>query len=169
VIRLFSLLFSVVCLAVFVWFGVTVDLGERTFFGHLRAIATSQESQALWEGTKEKLRDFIGIDAAKHAEAAKNAAKDATRSFVEKGGARTFLEPSGPPQEKLTARDQQQMNEQMQKLSGEAKKRANATAQATAKVTAKTPLANRAPGPGVQGRSAPRETDKSRSQQPKPN
>ena len=50
------------------------------------------------------------------------------------------------------------MNEQMQKLSGEAKKR-NATAQATAKA----PLANRAPGPGVQGRSAPRETDKSRS------
>ena len=93
---------------------------------------------------------------------------------MEKGGARTFLEPAGPPQEKLTARDQQALNEQLQKLGGDGKKlgvagRAGPRAADEVKRPASAP--NRATAsapPGVQGRSAPRE-DKARSQQPKPN
>jgi hypothetical protein len=165
VIRLLSLLFSVVCLAVFVWLGVTVDLGERTFFGHLRAIASSRESEALWEGTKAKLRDLVGVEAAQEAarkaDAAKKAARDATRSFVEKGGARSFLEPTGPPQEKLTERDQRQMNDHIQKLSGDAKKRGTEEAKRAAP--------SRPAAPGVQGRSAPRESEKTRTHDPRPN
>jgi hypothetical protein len=95
-----------VCLAAFVWFGVTVDLGERTLFGHLRAIGSSREAQDLWSGTKSKVNDFIGIEAAKRADAAKRAAQRPTTDRV------------GPPQEELSARDREQMNQQMQRLTG---------------------------------------------------
>ncbi len=187
-IRLISLCFTLACLAAFIWFGVTVDLGERTLFGHLRAIAGSQESEELWEGTKAKVRELIGIEAAqkaaKRAEAAGKAAKDATRSYLERGGARTLFEPPGPPQERLSERDQQQMNEKMQKLAGEAKKM-NMPGRAAAPPEAKRPEPRRAevekpepraaqgagrpaPAPGAQGRTPPREADKARAQQPKP-
>ena len=163
-IRLFTLLFSLVCFTVLVWFGVTVDLGERTLFGHLRAIASSQEANELWEGSKAKLQDFIGIEAAKKAsekaEAARKAAKDATRSYIQRGGTRTLFEPAGPPQEKLSARDQKEMTDEMERLTDSApgpRTRPAAPAPAPAKRT------------GVQGRAAPREPEKVRAQAAKPN
>jgi hypothetical protein len=107
VIRLLTLCFSLVCLAVFVWFGVTVDLGDRTLFGHLRAIGSSREAKDLWDGTKSKLNDFIGIEAAKRAEAAKR---------------RPVVEKVGPPQEDLSARDHKQMQDQVQRLTEGAKR-----------------------------------------------
>jgi hypothetical protein len=55
------------CLAAFVWFGVTVDLGDRTLFGHLRNIGASKESQELWKGAKAKATDAIGIEKAREA------------------------------------------------------------------------------------------------------
>jgi hypothetical protein len=110
VIRLLTLCFSLACLLAFVWFGVTVDLGERTLFGHLRAIGTSREAKDLWEGTKSKVTDFIGIEAAKRAAAAK-AREAAERLHAEPGSGRLRVEPSGPPQEKLSPRDHQQMEE----------------------------------------------------------
>jgi hypothetical protein len=150
--RLISFGFSLACIAVFVWFGATVDLGDRTFFGHLRAIASSKESQALWDGIKERVRDFVGIDAAqeaaKKATAARNAAKDVTRSYLEKGGTRTLFGP-GAPQEQVTPREQKQMNEQMQRLAAEAK--------------------NSKPVSPVQGRPPARDLEKKRDNQPKPN
>lgn len=36
-----------------VWFGATVKLGRRTFFGHVRAIWHSEEAQEMKEGVKE--------------------------------------------------------------------------------------------------------------------
>jgi hypothetical protein len=98
-----TLCFSLVCLLIFVWFGVTVDLGERTLFGHLRAIGSSREAKDLWDGTKSKVNDFIGIEAAKRAAAAK--AREAAGRL-------------GPPQENLSPRDQRQMQE----LTGGAKR-----------------------------------------------
>jgi hypothetical protein len=161
VIRLFSLFFSVVCIAAFIWFGATVDLGERTLFGHLRAIASSKEAGDLWDGAKAKVSDFVGIDAAKRAEAAKEAAKkaakDVTKSYIERGGTRTLFGPQGAPQERLTERDQKQMNEKMQRLASDS---GSKTASRTA-----TPKAN----PGVQGRSPPRESEKARARESKPN
>jgi hypothetical protein len=51
---LMRLLISLACLAVFVWFAVTVPLGNRTLWGHLRAIAGSEEAKDLAKGTKEE-------------------------------------------------------------------------------------------------------------------
>jgi hypothetical protein len=68
--RLVTFFASACGLLAFVWFGLTVDLGDRTLFGHLRAIGGSQEAQDLWSGTKGKVTDFVGIEAAKRAEAA---------------------------------------------------------------------------------------------------
>jgi hypothetical protein len=36
------------------WCGATVKLGERTFFGHVKAIWATDEAQQLKEGVKEK-------------------------------------------------------------------------------------------------------------------
>lgn len=41
--------------AAFVWWGLTVPLGERTLFGHMTAIVQSRESQELVRGTKQKV------------------------------------------------------------------------------------------------------------------
>jgi hypothetical protein len=152
--RLISLGFSLACLAAFVWFGATLDLGERPLFSHLRAIASSKESQALWDGIKDRIRDFVGIEAAqeaaKKASAARSAAKDVTRSYLEKGGTRTLFGPAGPPQERVTPADQKQMNEQMQRLAADGKPKVKAAS-------------------GVQGRPSPRDLEKKRDNQPKPN
>jgi hypothetical protein len=75
--RLLTFFVSAAALLAFVWFGLTVDLGERTLFGHLRAIGGSNEAQQLWTGTKDKVTDFVGIEAARRAEAAARAAREA--------------------------------------------------------------------------------------------
>ncbi|HEY2745748.1 MAG TPA: hypothetical protein VGL86_14030 [Polyangia bacterium] len=43
---------SMVMLAAFIWFAVTVPLGKRTLWGHLHAIFATQEAQDLADGTK---------------------------------------------------------------------------------------------------------------------
>ena len=45
---------SMVMLAAFVWFAVTVPLGKRTLWGHLHAIFATQEAKDLADGTKEE-------------------------------------------------------------------------------------------------------------------
>lgn len=52
--RIIKLLFWLVVTAAFVWFGTTVRLGRRTLFGHLVAIARTDEAKELAEGTKEE-------------------------------------------------------------------------------------------------------------------
>ena len=47
-------LISMVMLAAFVWFAVTVPLGKRTLWGHAHAIFGTQEARDLAEGTKEE-------------------------------------------------------------------------------------------------------------------
>jgi hypothetical protein len=75
VFRLITFCISIVGFAAIVWFGVTVELGDRTLFGHLRAIGNSHEAQQLWDGTKGKVTDFVGVEAARRTEAAKEAFK----------------------------------------------------------------------------------------------
>jgi hypothetical protein len=41
------------------WFGTTVPLGDRTLFGHLRAISATKESQELLEGTKRSAKPLV--------------------------------------------------------------------------------------------------------------
>ncbi len=80
--RLLTFFGSILGFAAIVWFGVTVDLGDRTLFGHLRAIGASEEAQQLWDGTKGKVTDFVGIEAAKRAEQAKAAARAAAEEAM---------------------------------------------------------------------------------------
>jgi hypothetical protein len=59
VFRLLKLCLSLVAFAAFAWFGVTVKLGSRTLFGHLRAIADTKESQELVDGTKRAAEPLV--------------------------------------------------------------------------------------------------------------
>ena len=82
------LLVGVCFLAAFVWFGVTVELGDHTLFGHLRAISGSKESQELWRGTKAKVNDALGIEKAKaQAKEALKAAGEKVERLKDKAGA----------------------------------------------------------------------------------
>jgi hypothetical protein len=58
VFKLLKALVSLICLGVFVWWGMTVQLGDRTLFGHIAAIGKSKESKDLVRGTKEKVTDL---------------------------------------------------------------------------------------------------------------
>jgi hypothetical protein len=49
-------MFWMSALAVLIWFGATVPLGNRTFFGHLRAITATPEAHDLAAGTEEEAR-----------------------------------------------------------------------------------------------------------------
>jgi hypothetical protein len=45
---------SLLMLAAFVWFAVTIPLGKRTLWGHVHAIFATQEAKDLADGTKEE-------------------------------------------------------------------------------------------------------------------
>jgi hypothetical protein len=111
---------AVCCLAVFVWFGVTVQLGDHTLFGHLRAIGGSKESQELWKGAKAKATDAIGIEKAREAmkeakaKLDKSDKSDKPGDGEDKGGGKTLS--AAPPQERLGVDDR----EAMKKLIGSA-------------------------------------------------
>lgn len=129
VFRLITFFFSTACLAAFVWFGLTVDLGSRTLFGHIRAIGGSDEAQDLSKGIQAKVQDFVGI------EAAKRAAAEAARKAAEGGG-----RPSGPPQDEHSDDDR----EGMRKLTDK-----------PVKVVGKPDKAAARPAPKSQGRATP--------------
>ena len=57
--RLLRLLISLAMLGGFVWFGMTVKLGDKTLFGHLAAIGKSKETKDLVEGTKDAAKPVI--------------------------------------------------------------------------------------------------------------
>src|SRR5690349_9497407 len=72
-IKLLSWLFSVFLFFVVFWFAVSVPLGKRTLWGHLRAIFATQEARDLAEGTKEqakrvaeRVREELHPDAGPH-------------------------------------------------------------------------------------------------------
>jgi hypothetical protein len=57
--RLIKLGITLVGLAAFAWFGVTVKLGSMTLFQHLRAIGQTKESQELVDGTKHAAEPLV--------------------------------------------------------------------------------------------------------------
>lgn len=85
--------------AVLVWWGLTVPLGDRTFFGHIQAIGQSRESQELVRGTRKKVGE-VTRRLASEGEAARpqEEKKKAAPPPVE-----------GPPQERLTDADRKEM------------------------------------------------------------
>lgn len=134
VFRLLSFCLSAACLAAFVWFGLTVELGEHTLFGHMRAIGSTPEAKQLGEGIKTKVDDFVGI------EAARRAAAEAAR----KADGKSPADKAGPPQDDHTAADR----EGLRKVASPAAKQAAGSA---AKPTTKP-----APKPAAKPASAPR-------------
>ncbi len=53
-LRIVKLVFLAAAVGGFIWFFTSVNLGEQTLYGHIKAIGSSQESQKLVEGTKQK-------------------------------------------------------------------------------------------------------------------
>ncbi len=89
-------LFRLVALVAIVWFGAMVPLGRRTLFGHLWAIAHTQEAKELGEGAKEasghladKVRQEIAVDGGGAAPSEKLTEHDrkALRELVRQKGA----------------------------------------------------------------------------------
>ena len=65
-------LFTLVIVGALVYVGATVKLGNRTFFGHVRAIWHTEEVQDLKEGVKETAGPAVdrverGVKAGYHA------------------------------------------------------------------------------------------------------
>jgi hypothetical protein len=58
-LRLVKLVLYLALLVGFVWFGSTVELGNRTLFGHVQNIWKTHESQELVDGTKGKVGDLV--------------------------------------------------------------------------------------------------------------
>ncbi len=52
--RLIRFLLSLAMLAAFVWFAVSVPLGKRTLWGHVRAILSTREAKDLADGTRDE-------------------------------------------------------------------------------------------------------------------
>lgn len=68
--RLIRWLFSLVVSAIVIWFAVSVPLGDKTLWQHVRAIFGTKEAKDLARGVEEeskkvadKLRDRLGADA----------------------------------------------------------------------------------------------------------
>ena len=132
VFRLITFFFSTACLAALVWFGLTVDLGDRTLFGHIRAIGGSEEAQELGKGIKSKVDDFVGIEAAKRA--AEEAARKRQPGTVA----------AGPPQDEYTAADR----EGLRKLAGSKRPSSRPEASKSGKPQGRaTPPSARPPAP----------------------
>lgn len=54
-----KLLFMMVLFVGFAYFGSTVQLGDRTLFGHLHAIGSTEESKKLVDGTKQSAKPLV--------------------------------------------------------------------------------------------------------------
>ena len=87
-----------------VYYGMTVKLGERTFFEHVRAIWETKETQELRRGTKQKVGGLV--DEATD-QVVKGVARNAPGKVLMRGDSAdgdTDI-PSQPPQEKLSPQD----------------------------------------------------------------
>lgn len=116
-LRLLKFLICLGCLAAFVWWGVTVPLGERTLYEHVQAIGKSKESQDLLRETKQKVGDvtrkiarsgegLVGDAGAGSAERDKGPGKGEAQA---KSAAPGEAPPKLSPQDHLTEADRKQM------------------------------------------------------------
>jgi hypothetical protein len=105
VFRLLKLALLMSLLGAGVYYGMTVKLGERTFFQHVRAIWETKETQELRRGTKQKVGGLV--DEATN-QVVKGVSKNAPGKVLLRGdstGAETGAVPAQPPQEKLSPQD----------------------------------------------------------------
>jgi hypothetical protein len=114
VLRILKLFGFLAGLAAFAWFGLTVKLGERTLFQHFSAIGSSEPSQELLRGAKDKvgelghmLRGQGGAGAADSKPAAEP--ERAAAEAPAKPSAHPEAKAVGKPSERLTQSDRHQM------------------------------------------------------------
>ena len=103
--RLLKLALVMGLLGAGVYYGMTVKLGERTFFQHIRAIWDTKETQELRRGTKEKVGGLVD-EATDHV--VKGVAKTVPGKVLTRGdgtGFDTDAVPAQPPQEELSPHD----------------------------------------------------------------
>jgi hypothetical protein len=116
--RLIKLGITLVGLAAFAWFGVTVKLGSMTLFQHLRAIGQTKESQELVDGTRQAAGPLVDDVRRKFQEGTKegkNGEKMAGPGSHDgsDGKERTAGKAApneGPPEERVSAADRQALH-----------------------------------------------------------
>ena len=117
--RLIKLGITLVGLAAFAWFGVTVKLGSMTLFQHLRAIGQTKESQELVDGTRQAAGPLVDDVRRKFQEGTKDGAKDGAHLAAKDGksakdGAKETAAKAapdeGPPEEHVSAADRQALH-----------------------------------------------------------
>ena len=98
--RMIKVMFMMAMFVAVAWFGSTVKLGERTLFGHLRAIGSTKESQELVDGTKQSAKPLVDDVRRRIAGNPEPESRPVT----------TEVSPdAGPPQDKITAADRQKL------------------------------------------------------------
>jgi hypothetical protein len=95
--RLIKLAIGLVGLMAFAWFGITVKLGERTLFQHLRAIGQTKESQELVDGTRQAAGPLV------------DDVKRRIGSHDQDGPLPAVPHDAGAPQERLSSSEQRQL------------------------------------------------------------
>lgn len=119
--RLIKLGITLVGLAAFAWFGVTVKLGSMTLFQHLRAIGQTKESQELVDGTRQAAGPLVDDVRRKFQEGTKPGTKEGTKDGTgiakaggadanKKGAAAKASPDEGPPEERVSSADRQALH-----------------------------------------------------------
>ncbi len=114
--RLIKLGITLVGLAAFAWFGVTVKLGSMTLFQHMRAIGQTKESQELVDGTRQAAGPLVDDVRRKFQDGTKPGARDATKDG--KAGSKQAIADKaapgapadGPPEESVSPADRQALH-----------------------------------------------------------
>jgi len=93
--RMIKVMFMMAMFVAVAWFGSTVKLGERTLFGHLRAIGSTKESQELVDGTKQSAKPLVD-------DVRRRIAGETAAATPPGNPAVATVPDAGPPQEKVT-------------------------------------------------------------------
>jgi len=109
VFKLVKLGFGLVALAAVAWFGVTVKLGPRTLFQHLRAIGQTKESQDLVDGTKQAAAPIVDDVRSRISGTPEASAQGKTDGKADSKA-------EGAPQERLSDSEQRQLRELLRKV-----------------------------------------------------
>jgi hypothetical protein len=118
--RLLKLGVGMIALAAIAWFGITVKLGPRTLFQHLRAIGQTRESQELVDGTKQAAAPLVDDVrrriSGKSDDEGPSPSDDGGKHRSSASGASPASRDAGPPQERLSSSEQRQLRELLRKV-----------------------------------------------------
>jgi hypothetical protein len=79
---MFRFLLTAAFVGLFIWFGMTVNLGRRTLFGHIANIWSSDEAQEMREDVSDKTKPLIDKARQKGGRALEAMAEDEARDAL---------------------------------------------------------------------------------------